>query len=151
KDRILRSIDVNAYYILANSKNLSEVFFYQNNQAESNLRRIAGGSEQTITTGFSLSPTHNWIFNLGGGYSHIQYDTQYENNHDSSTLAYHVGMDVLITPLTALTTMVDNNAAETNGVVKLSRIFRGHIEGAVTGQYSQGQAGQPNSASITLG
>lgn len=151
KDRILRSIDVNGYYILANSKNLPEVFFYQNNIAESNLRRIAGGTEQTITTGFSLAPTHNWIFNLGGGYSHLHYNTQYENNHDNSTLAYHVGTNLLISPLTALTANLDNSAAATDSALKLSRIFPGHIEAAVTGQYSQGQAGQPNSTAVTLG
>ncbi len=151
KDRFLRSINVNAYYILANSKNLPEVYYYQNNIAESNLRRIAGGSEQTVTTGFSLAPTHNWIFNLGGGYSHLQYNTHYEDNHENSAMAYHAGMDFLITPLTLISANLDNNAAETDGMVKLSRIFPGHVEAAVTGQYSQGQAGQPNSASITLG
>lgn len=151
KDSILRSFDVNGYYILANSKNLPEVFFYQNNITASNLRRIAGGNEQTITSGFSLSPSQHWIFNVGGGYSHLQYNTQYETHQDNSTLAYHVGMDVLITPLTQFTANLDNNAAETNGVVKISRIFPGHVEAAVTGQYSQGQSGQPNSAAVTLG
>lgn len=151
-NQALHSIDLNGYYIHANNKNnLADVTFYQNNDAYLNLRRIAGGTEETVTAGITLAPHPQWLIHVGGGYSHLVYDTEYESNQDTTTIAYNAGLDLLITPYTKLSTDVANSAAETDGRFKISQIFPAHIEAAVTGQYSQGQAGQPNSSSITLG
>jgi hypothetical protein len=147
--QIIHSFDINGYYIHSNNKDLSDVIFYQNNDPYLNQRRIAGGTEETVTAGFSLMPFPALSINLGGGYSHLVYDTQYEDNQDSSTFAYNAGADFLITADTKFSASVVNSAAATDGVIKLSQILPGHFEAAVTGEYSQGQAGQPNSTSVT--
>lgn len=149
-NQILRSIELNGYYIHANNKDLSEVIYYQNNDAYLNLRHIAGGAEETVTTSITLSPLRQVLLSLGGGYSHLVYDTTYEDNQNTTTLAYNAGLDFLISSRTKLSAGIVNSAAETDSSIKFSQILPAHIEAAVTGQYSQGQAGQPNSSSVTL-
>lgn len=150
-NQLLRSIYLNGYYIRANSDDLSDIVFYQNGDAYLNLRRIAGGTEETVTPGITVAPFQQLLITLGGGYSHLVYDTEYESNNDTTTIAYNAGLDLLITPRTKFGASIANSAAETDSNVRISQIFPAKIEAAVTAQYSQGQAGQPNSSSITLG
>ncbi len=148
--QLLRSFDVSGYYIKANNKNLSDIIYYQNNDPRLNLRRIAGGTEETATAAISLAPFRNTLISLGGGYSHLSYDTQYEDNQKNTTIAYDIGIEHLFTRYTKLTTGYIHNAAENDSRVRFSQIFPAHIEAAVTGEYSQGLARQPNSTTITL-
>lgn len=149
-NQIWHSLDLSGYYIHANDKNLSNAIFYQNDIPMSDLRRIAGGTEETVLANFTLTPLHRLLVTLGGGYSHLVYDTEYESNQETSTVAYNAGLEYLLTSRTKFGASITNSAAETDSTIKVSQIFPKQIEAAVTGQYSQGQAGQPNSSSLTL-
>ena len=96
-DKVLQSIDLNGYYIHANNKDLNDVVFYEGNNADLDLRHIAGGAEETVMAGITLNLFHQILINLGGGYSHLVYDTEYEDNQDTTTLAYHAGLGFLVT------------------------------------------------------
>lgn len=146
---VLRSFDLNGYYIKAGSKDLSDIIYYQNNEAYLNLRHIAGGTEETATASISLAPFHQTLISLGGGYSHLVYDTEYEDNQENAVFAFHAALEHLFTPWTKLSTSFDNSASEMDTRVKISQILPAHIEAAITGEYSQGQAGQPDSKTIT--
>ncbi len=148
---VLQSFTLNGYYIQANSKNLPQIIFYQNDIPQQDLRRIAGGTEENITSDISLMPFRQLLISLGGGYSHLVYDTQYESNQDTTTIAYNAGLDLLLTQYTKLSANIANSAAERDSSVRISQILPAHIEAAVTGLYSQGQAGQPNATSISFG
>ncbi len=147
---LFHSIDLSGYYIHANSKDLTNVIYYQDNDAKLNFRRIAGGTEETILSNLTLTPFRSLLITLGGGYSHLVYDTEYENDQDNTTIAYTAGLEFLITSHTKLGANIANSAAETDSSVKISQLFPAHIEAVVTGQHSQGQAGQPDSNSVSL-
>jgi len=147
---IFQGFDLTGYYIFAGNKDLSDIIYYQNNDAYLNLRRIAGGSEQTLSGGLILAPSNRLLINLGGGYSHLVYDTQYEDNQDRTAIAYHSEIEWFISPWTKLAANIANSAAETDSSIKISQIFPTHIEASLRGEYSQGQAGQPDSANLTL-
>jgi|GEM_PF-3822426 len=150
-NRVLHSIELNGYYIHANNKDLSDDIFYDGNEAYLDLRHIAGGVEETVTAGVTLTaPTYPLLCNLGIGYSHLAYDTEYEDDQNTATLAFNAGLDYLITNHTQFSTRISNSAAETDENIKISQIFPAQFEVSLAGHYSQGQAGQPNSRSITL-
>ncbi len=135
----LHSFDLTASYIKANSKNLSDKIFYDHdNNAKLNNRRLAGGTEENVLANVTFLPWQRGIITTGIGYSHIKYDTQYEKDQNSSTFAYNLQLEQLLSSYTKLTTGIVRTAAQMEEKIKLSQIFPAEIEAAVTGEYSQG-------------
>ena len=149
-DQFLRSFEVNGYYIKANNRNLSDLTYYQNNEPYLNLRHIAGGTEETGTASISVAPFRNTLIKGGAGYSYLVYDTIYQDQRKHTTIAYNVAVEHLFTRFTKLSTNLTRSASEIDSRVRLSQIFPGKIEAAVLGEYSKGQAGQPNSQTLSL-
>ncbi len=149
-DRWIHSIDLNAYYIQANNKELSDVIFSRDNESLINFRRIAGGKEGTGTANISIHPFRQTLISLGGGYSQIDYDTQYEDHSNNSTFAYNAGIEYLFNSRIKISSNVAHDAAQTEEKVRLSTIFLPKVEAAVSGDFSQGLNGLPNSTSVLL-
>ncbi len=148
--RLIRSVDVSGYYIQANSKELSNNIYYQNNETDLNFRRIAGGKEGTGTANISLSPLRQTLITLGGGYSQLNYDMKYEDHSQNSTFAYNAGIEHLFTPRIKLSSYLTHSAAETDERIRIGTILTNKIESSLLGEFSKGLNGQPDSTSIML-
>jgi hypothetical protein len=149
--KIWHSMNISGYYIHANNKSLDQIVYEQNNNLYLNLRHLAGGTEETVTSSIALAPLPEFLIDGGAGYSHLVYNTQYENNRETTAIAYNASLAALLSAHTKFTASIANSAAETDSDVKISQIFPAHIEAAVTAQYSKGRAGQPDSSSLTVG
>lgn len=157
---ILHSIEVSGYTIRANSKDLSDVIFNVNTVTnpsgattesyDINYRRIAGGTENTIQAALNLLPLKDTALTIGGGYSQISYDTQYESNQARSAIAYQLQLTHLLSEKTKFIAAIQSTAAGTTESAEIRHLFSHAIELSIKGQYTSG-AGLPSSSSILLG
>lgn len=151
RHEIVHSLEINGYIIRANSKNLSDVVFNQtSNSYNINLRRIAGGDENTVQALINLLPLKNTALKLGAGYSDINYDTQYEANPAKTTLAYTLELAHVLTPKVKLDASIKSTASGREHNVGVSHILPKNVEVSVKAQYVDGYAGLPDSKNIVL-
>lgn len=154
RHEILHSFEISGYTVRANSKNLSDVIYnVSENQTTSydvNNRRIAGGTENTIQAALNLLPIKNTALTIGGGFSSLSYDTQYEDNQAKSTIAYQAQLTHLLTDTLKFVAGVNSSASGTTHSAEIRHILPKSIELSLKGEYMSSTT-LPNSSSITLG
>lgn len=147
---ILRALEVYGTYTKAGSKELSEVEMYTDNLlTQINYRRIAGGTEKTAGATFTLTPFKSTIVKVGGGYSTLNFDTQWENIEDTSALVYNAEISHLLTPTTLISTGIGNTASGRTHTAKVSQILPWSLEASLIGQYTATTNDIPSSTSVT--
>lgn len=160
RHEIFHSLELSAYTIRANNKELPDVVFNQQFISpdeyiyDVNYRRIAGGTENTALVTVNLFPFINdrTTFTLGGGYSTINYHTRYESNQAAARLAYKAELTHLLTPKTKVGVSSIGTAATVEYNVGLSHLLPNHFEASLKAQYAVGQGDSlPSNKSITLG
>lgn len=147
---ILQSVELYGAYTKAASKELSEVEMYTDNiLTQINQRRIAGGTEKTVGTAVTLTPFKSTIVKLGGGYSTLGFDTQWEKDQPNAVVAYNAEITQLLTPTTLISTGIGNTASGQAYTARASQILPWSLEAALIGQYSAETSGIPGSSSVT--
>lgn len=152
-NRFFHSFGISAYGIFAGNEDLDDIAFNETLSGyDVNSRRIAGGTEETGLLNMSITPTNMTMLTLGGGYSHVSYDMEYEEDEDSrSAIAYTASLTQLFSPTTKAVLGIDAAAADTESMFSISHIFPYSIEIGLKGQYYDGQDPIPSNASLQLG
>ena len=152
---VLHAIELTANWAGANNKSLDPVVFYQNNDPNDpayDLRNIAGGEENTEVAKVKFLPTPRTLLTVGGGYSHVDYDTQYDSSDsDRTTVAYNAELSVLPTDTTKLSADIINTASSQEVDARVSQLVPHNLELNVWGQTSHGYNGLSDSSSVMLG
>ncbi|MDF3054984.1 MAG: hypothetical protein K0Q74_891, partial [Gammaproteobacteria bacterium] len=151
KHNVIHSLELSAHTIRASNKELSTVVFDQTDTGYSvNYRRIAGGTEDNAGATLNLYPFQNTLFNIGAGYSRLSYDTQYEDNQKRSIISYKAELAHVLHPRLQFKVGIDATASNTAHVAEISHILNKDLELSLKGEYSKGNAGQPDAKSVML-
>lgn len=155
RNEILHSIELSGYTVRANSKNLSDVVYNvqtagnETTSYDVNYRRIAGGTENTVEAALKMLLTKHTSLTVGGGYSSLSYDTQYEDNQAKKTIAYQTHLTHLLSDKFKLMTGIDSTASGTTQTAELRHIFN-NIELSLKGEHMSSDS-LPSSNSMTVG
>jgi hypothetical protein len=94
---LIKSIDLNAFYSKASSKNLPYKDYMQGGSLFRNYRRIAGATDKSISTGINLSPVKPTLIGLQLNYDNVKYNTRYEKSlSDDSGLGATITLHQLV-------------------------------------------------------
>ncbi|MBS0350906.1 MAG: hypothetical protein JSR33_06950 [Proteobacteria bacterium] len=147
---IVRALELYGTYTKANSKDLSSIEMYTDNQlTDIDYRRIAGGTEATTGGAVTLTPFQNTILKLGAGYSTLSFANKWSSSDTNSVLAYDAEISQLLTPTLMVSGGVGNTASGSTYTAKISKILPWSLEGSLTGQYMATTNDIPGSTSVT--
>ncbi len=148
---IVHSLEISGVFAKAQSKNLSDIIFYEGDDALVNLRRIAGGQETTGLATVNILPLSTTTLALGAGYSQVIYDTMYENGQNNSTVAYKVELGHVFHPTLKVSASVNNTASSTEYNAKVSKLLPKNFELSLGGLRQDSRGNLPNANSVVLG
>ena len=147
---ILSALEVSANYTKAQSKELSTVDMYTDNVlTQLDYRRIAGGTQENVMGGVTLTPFQGTILKVGAGYSSLSFDTKWESNEANAVLAYNVDLSQLLTPTLMVGAGVGTTAAGSTYTAKVSKILPWSLEAALIGQYTATTSDIPSATTMT--
>jgi hypothetical protein len=146
----LNDINFNTFYSHTGSSDLSNV----NYDGATNLRRIAGGTDKSASTGVDVLPTQSTLVGLQLNYDDVTYNTHYQNNQNTTGFGATINLQQLITQRVKLQLLAaDRNPINTYGtevdyLVKTTPGTR--LELAITGERDIAQGNLTNDSRVGL-